>query len=68
MKVRTRRYLKTGVSLAGSLLKQLNEVYEYISQYNRIRAEFSGLHRIDTKDYPEEALREALLNSLVHRD
>lgn len=53
---------------SGSLLKQLNEVYEYISQYNRIRAEFSGLHRIDTKDYPEEALREALLNSLVHRD
>lgn len=53
---------------SGSLLQQLNEVYEYISQYNRIRAEFSGLHRIDTKDYPEEALREALLNSLVHRD
>lgn len=43
-------------------------MYEYISRYNRIRAEFSGLHRIDKKDYPEEALREALLNSLVHRD
>lgn len=53
---------------SGSLLKQLNDVYEYISQYNRIRAEFSGLHRIDRKDYPEEALREALFNSLVHRD
>lgn len=38
---------------SGSLLQQLNEIYEYISQYNRIRAEFSGLHRIDTKDYPE---------------
>lgn len=52
----------------GSLLKQLNEIYNYISQYNRIRAEYSGLHRIDRKDYTEEALREALLNSLVHRD
>jgi ATP-dependent DNA helicase RecG len=52
----------------GSLLKQLNEVYDYISQFNRIRAEFSGLHRVDMKDYPSDALREALLNSLVHRD
>jgi ATP-dependent DNA helicase RecG len=26
------------------------------------------LYRIDTRDYPEEALREALLNSIVHRD
>ncbi|WFR58141.1 putative DNA binding domain-containing protein [Anaerocolumna sp. AGMB13025] len=52
----------------GSLLQQLNEVYEYISKYNRTRAEFAGLHRIDKRDYPEDALREALLNSLVHRD
>lgn len=52
----------------GSLLKQLNEVYDYISQFNRTRAEFSGLHRVDMKDYPADALREALLNSLVHRD
>ncbi len=52
----------------GSLLKQLNDVYAYIEQYNRIKAEFSGLYRIDHRDYPEEALREALLNSLVHRD
>ena len=53
---------------SGSLLKQLNDVFVYISQYNRVRAEFSGLYRTDKKDYPEEALREALLNVLVHRD
>ena len=52
----------------GSLLKQLNDAYAYISQYNRVRAEFSGLYRTDQKDYPDEALREALLNALVHRD
>ncbi len=52
----------------GSLLKQLNKVFEYISQYNKVRAEYTGLHRVDKRDYPEEALREALLNSLVHRD
>ena len=52
----------------GSLLKQLNDAYAYISQFNRVRSEFSGLYRNDFRDYPEEALREALLNALVHRD
>jgi len=52
----------------GSLLKQLNDVYEFIDRYNRIRSEFEGLHRIDKRDYPVEAVREALLNALVHRD
>lgn len=53
---------------SGSLLKQLTGVYEYIDIHNKTKAEFSGLNRIDKRDYPEEAIREALLNSLVHRD
>ena len=52
----------------GSLLKQLEEAFSYINQYNRTRAEFSGLDRVDNRDYPLEALREALLNAVVHRD
>jgi len=52
----------------GSLLKQLNDIYEFIDRYNRNRSEINGLHRIDKKDYPPEAVREALLNALVHRD
>ncbi|MGM9551899.1 MAG: RNA-binding domain-containing protein [Clostridia bacterium] len=54
--------------LSGSLLSQLEEAYEYIERYNRTRAEFSGLDRIDSRDYPTEAVREALLNAIVHRD
>ncbi len=53
---------------SGSILKQLEEVYRFISLLNKTKATFSGLDRIDTKDYPEEAVREALLNSIVHRD
>ena len=54
--------------LTGSLLKQLEEAFSYIDQFNRTRAEFSGLERMDNRDYPIEALREALLNAVVHRD
>ncbi len=52
----------------GSLLKQLNDVYQFIDMYNKTKAVFSGLLREDKRDYPVEAIREALLNSIVHRD
>lgn len=54
--------------LSGSLLRQLEDAFEYIDRYNRTRAEFSGLDRVDMRDYPPEAVREALLNAIVHRD
>ena len=54
--------------LDGSLLAQLEDAYAYIDQFNRTRAEFEGLDRIDKRDYPPEALREALLNAMTHRD
>ncbi len=53
---------------AGSLIKQLNEAYDFINFYNKTKATFSGLKRKDEKDYPEYAIREALLNSIIHRD
>lgn len=53
---------------SGSLLKQMNEAYEFINLNNKTTASFSGLQRIDRRDYPEEALREALMNSMVHRE
>ena len=54
--------------MTGSLLQQLEDAYGYIDRFNRTRAEFSGLDRVDIRDYPPEAVREALLNALVHRD
>lgn len=52
----------------GSLFSQMEDMYAYLDLRNRTKATFDGLYRHDARDYPEEALREALLNSLVHRD
>jgi predicted HTH transcriptional regulator len=35
---------------------------------NDTSATFEGVHRIDHRAYPPAALREALLNAIVHRD
>lgn len=59
---------KDRYEFSGSLLAQLESVYDYIDKYNRTRAEFLGLDRVDIRDYPVEAVREALLNSIVHKD
>ena len=52
----------------GSIFKQLDEVFSYLMLCNKTTATFKGLERIERNDYPEEALREALLNAIVHRD
>lgn len=52
----------------GSILKQLEDVYQFIDLLNKTKATFSGLNRTDRRDYPEASVREALLNSIVHRD
>lgn len=52
----------------GSLMQQMNEVYDFIDFRNQTRATIERLLKIDIRDYPEIAVREALLNLLVHRD
>ena len=53
---------------SGSLFRQMEDLYAYLDMRNQNRATFSGLYRTDARDYPEEALREALMNAIVHRD
>lgn len=52
----------------GSILKQLNDAYEYLDKFNFLRSTINGLRRKDKQDYPKECLREALINAIVHRD
>ena len=64
----SKKVFKSRSEFSGSLLKQLEESYLYLDQFNHTRAEFAGLKRVDMRDYPPDALREALLNAVIHRD
>lgn len=64
----TKDIFKDRYEFSGSLFRQLTECYRLIDQRNSTRSTFNGLRRIDERAYPEVALREALLNAIVHRD
>ena len=59
---------KDAKEFGGSIFKQLDDSYAYLALCNRTAATFKGLEWIEKSDYPEEAIREGLLNALVHRD
>ncbi|MBP5293068.1 MAG: putative DNA binding domain-containing protein [Clostridia bacterium] len=52
----------------GSIFKQFEDAVNYLALCNKTASTIKGVVRMDKKDYPEKAIREALLNSLVHRD
>ena len=59
---------KTRKEFSGSILRQLDEAYAFLDLNNGVHSDFDGLRRVDFFDYPKPALREALLNAVVHRD
>lgn len=52
----------------GSILTQVEDVFEYLNLYNAKSAHFEGLQRIEQEKFPSYALREALINAVTHRD
>jgi len=52
----------------GSVFSQFEDAVNYLSLCNKTVSTIKGVIRTDKQDYPEEAIREALLNALVHRD
>lgn len=64
----TKEIFKDRFEFSGSLLKQMKDVYSFLNRSNRTNSEITGLKRTDTREYPEIALREALLNSIVHKE
>ena len=54
--------------LIGSLFTQLEDSYRLIDFYNSTKATFHDLLRTDRRDFPQGAIREVLLNAIIHRD
>jgi len=53
---------------SGDLFSQLEQTETFIKNHIHLRGEINGLQRTDTYELPETALREALVNAVVHRD
>ncbi|MDO4261195.1 MAG: putative DNA binding domain-containing protein [Eubacteriales bacterium] len=52
----------------GSVFRQFEDSVNYLALCNKTVSTIKGVVRTDKQDYPEEAIREALLNALIHRD
>ena len=59
---------KTRKEIEGSVLKQMRLAFDFLNLSNNLTATFSGLDRVEQHDYPLEAIREAMLNAIIHRD
>ncbi|MDG6224049.1 MAG: helix-turn-helix domain-containing protein [Candidatus Thermoplasmatota archaeon] len=56
------------VEATGNLFKQVDALLEGIKKHLNVRFEIKGIERKDIWDYPLEAIREGLINALIHRD
>lgn len=53
----------------GNLFEQINKTMDLLTtKYMKAYISYDGLQRLETFLFPEEALREALLNALAHKD
>ncbi len=52
----------------GSILKQLEDAYGFLVAHDKFKTGYEGLRRVDYDDYPRQALREAIVNAVVHRE
>ena len=61
--------LKFQDEVHGNLFEQIEKTIEILfSKYFRAFISYEGIHRFETFEYPEEAIREALLNAIAHKD
>jgi ATP-dependent DNA helicase RecG len=64
----TRECFKDRKEFTGSVLKQIDDALAYLHVYNKVPSTFEGAYRVDHPDYPDVALREAVVNAAIHRD
>ena len=50
------------------LVSQIEQSIEFVKRNTRLAYEIKGLYRKEIPEYPTEAVREAILNAVMHRD
>jgi ATP-dependent DNA helicase RecG len=53
----------------GNLFEQVEKTMDLLlTKYGKALISYQGLNRVETYEYPEDALRESLLNAVAHKD
>lgn len=61
--------LLTSDIIEGNLFEQLENVIEILrTKYLHSYISYAGLNRVETLEYPYDAVREIIINALIHRD
>jgi len=65
----TETEIQTTDMVEGNLFQQLESTLEILrTKYLVSNIKYEGIHRRDILEYPYEALREAIINALIHRN
>lgn len=64
----SRTMFRDSREFTGSVFRQFEDTVNYLALCNKTSSTIKGVVRTDSPDYPEEAIREALLNAIIHRD
>ncbi len=51
-----------------SIIEQRNDAVEFVKEHIKLHAKIVGTERVETWEYPIEAIREAITNAVCHRD
>lgn len=52
----------------GSIISLLENAEIFIKNHSRVSWEIKGMKRVEVEDYPVRAVREAIVNAIIHRD
>lgn len=64
----TRVTIKGRAETHGSLLDQIDQAFDFLSEHTHYKTVFENMRRVDREDFPPDALREAVINAVAHRD
>jgi len=56
-------------TITGNLFQQVSEAIDILKKkYLMANVSYEGIYRKETLEYPEDALREAVINAVIHKD